>query len=280
VKKIIVSSPAKINLFLKILGKRPDGYHNIFTFFQKVSLFDTLEISLDSGKFDIEIECSEPTIPSDKSNLAWKAAELFCNTSGREGLIFINLKKVIPAGAGLGGGSSNAAAVLKGLNQLFGNPLSLKELLEIGAVLGADVPFFIAEWNAAIGSGTGADLKPATSTNSVYLLIWPGFSVSTRWAYKNFVLTSNKETTIFGRGQGSEKLFFWQNDLEPAVFKRFPLLKELKNRLKEAGALHTLMSGSGSVVFGEFESERAARQGLSQMATDQSWKTFVVQGLQ
>ncbi len=281
-KKVIINSPAKINLFLKVTGKRPDGYHDIYTIFQKVSLFDKVEICANTKvqSNTIELECSDPEIAADNTNLAWIAAELFLDKSGAEGSVSIKLHKKIPAGAGLGGGSSNAAAVLKGLNALFGSPLGLDDLLGLGADLGADVPFFITEWGAATGTGKGTRLHPVQSSNSYYILIWPGFSVSTKWAYENFVLTSNKETTIFGPGQGSEEVFLWQNDLEEAVMTRYPLLRELKSRLKDAGALHTLMSGSGSVIFGEFPSRQEAMNGLSRLATDHSWKTYVVQGLQ
>ncbi len=279
-KTSILKTPAKINLFLKITGKRPDGYHNIYTLFQKISLFDSLEIGVQPGPHKINLVCSDPSLPSNSSNLAWRAAELFLTKSGLNGSISIKLDKEIPAGAGLGGGSSDAAAVLKGLNKLYGNPLDQEELLTMGKALGADVPFFITNWNAAIGTETGTNLRPVQPSNSYYVLVWPGFSVSTKWAYENFILTSNKETTIFGPGQGFDKAFLWQNDLEKAVFKRYPVLQEIKFRLKQAGAVYTLMSGSGSVIFGEFSDKDSAIKGLSLLPADQTWKTYVVNGLQ
>ncbi len=279
-KTAILKAPAKINLCLKIIGKRSDGYHDIYTIFRKISLFDELEINVRPGPNNINLSCSDPSLPSNRNNLAWRAAERFLAESGLDGSISIKLNKKIPAGAGLGGGSSDAAAVLNGLNKIHGEPLDMDDLMEMGKGLGADVPFFVAHCNAAIGTGTGTILHPVQLDNSYYILIWPGFAVSTKWAYENLVLTSNKETTIFGPGQGFHKVFLWQNDLEKAVFARYPVLHEIKACLKRAGAINTLMSGSGSVIFGEFPDKETAIKGLSLLPMDQPWKIYVVNGLQ
>ena len=185
-----LESPAKVNLRLEILNKRKDGYHELRTVFQKISLHDTLHFSLKKEK-EISIATDHPNLPVGKTNLVYQAAQSMLKASDYQGGVHIEIKKQIPLGAGLGGGSSNAATTLKALNQLLKKSLSKRKLMEMGLEIGADVPFFIWE-GAAIGSGIGEKLKKVTLPDLQYVLIYPNFEVSTRWAYQNFVLTNQR----------------------------------------------------------------------------------------
>jgi 4-diphosphocytidyl-2-C-methyl-D-erythritol kinase len=182
-----LESPAKINLRLEILKKREDGYHELRTILQKISLYDTLHFSLEKEK-GISIMSDHPALPIGKRNLVHQAVQSILKRSCYKGGVCIKIGKRIPLGAGLGGGSSNAATTLKALNQLLNMDLSMKELMGIGAEIGADVPFFFFK-GAAIGLGIGERLKKIELPALWYVLIYPNFEVSTRWAYQSFVLT-------------------------------------------------------------------------------------------
>ena len=186
-ESIRLESPAKVNLRLEILKKRGDGYHEIKTIFQKISLYDTLHFFLKRRR-GIRIAADHPCLPTGKRNLVYQAVRSMLERSDYEGGIDIEIEKRIPLGAGLGGGSSNAAATLKALNQLLKINLSKKELMEMGVGIGADVPFFLFE-GSAIGSGVGERLRKIELPTLWYILIYPNFEVSTRWAYQNFILT-------------------------------------------------------------------------------------------
>lgn len=188
---ISLESPAKINLRLEILRKRQDGYHELRTIFQKISIHDTLRFSL-RGKKGISIAADHPKLPVGKNNLVYRAAQLIFEASQYTGGLDIEIEKRIPLGAGLGGGSSNASATLRALNHLLRTELPEKELVRMGLELGADVPFFFCE-GSAIGSGIGERLEKVKLPDLWYVLIYPNFEVSTRWAYSNFVLTPSTE---------------------------------------------------------------------------------------
>ncbi|MEA3384910.1 MAG: 4-(cytidine 5'-diphospho)-2-C-methyl-D-erythritol kinase [Thermodesulfobacteriota bacterium] len=272
-------APAKINLFLLISGRRPDGYHLIFTMFQKISLWDEIELSVEQGKkAGIYLECPDSELISGLDNLAYQAAELFLEKTGLGLVVKILLKKRIPIGGGLGGGSSNAASVLKGLNELAGFPLNVASLHLLGCSLGADVPFFLLEAPAAVGRGIGTELEVVNVPHRWYVLIYPGFSISTRWAYENYVLTGQDQDTIFDAGEVIQAAM-WLNDLEKVVIGKYPEIGWIKDELVALGAEAALMSGSGSTVFGAFLSQEAAHRAASSLEVNRDLHTLLVESL-
>ncbi len=251
-----LDAPAKLNLFLFVTGRRPDGYHELFTLFHKVCLSDRVRLAVREGRPGIELETAGLEVPAGPENLAWKAASRFLSASGARVHVSIGLVKVIPSGAGLGGGSSDAAAVLLGLNRLLGAPLRAGEMARIAKGIGADVPFFLLDRPSALGRGIGDRLEPVDLPHRWFLLVKPPYSISTAEVYGNYRLTTSEDATIFHAGYAFEP-GKWENHLERVVCSRWPEIGELKQRLLESGAEAALMSGSGSTVFGVFE-ERAA----------------------
>ncbi len=257
---MIWRAPAKINLFLRVLGKRTDGYHDIFSLMQKISLYD--ELSFAPLARGIQLKCSDLELPTNENNLVFRAAELLFSNVGYLGGIEITLNKKIPLAAGLGGGSSDAACTLMALNELCSFGLTKKELMEIGSKLGADVPFFIFG-NSAFASGIGDKLKVCKNLPELHVvLINPQFPLSTKAVYSNFNLrlTSEKINYSIPRlltlGDVIREL---HNDLQEVSLNMRPELGDLKQILLRHGALGALMSGSGPTVFGIFSDERAAR---------------------
>ncbi len=277
-KRFRIISPAKVNLRLDILEKRQDGYHELRTIFQKISLHDTLFFTLRKEK-GIRIQTNHPDLPTGRGNLVFKAAHLILKRSNYKGGILIQIKKRIPIGAGLGGGSSNAAATLYALNQMLGMGLTKEELMEIGIKIGADVPFFLYKGGAAIGSGIGERLEKIELPLLFYVLIYPNFEVSSRWAYQNFLLT--KKEFHFNLHQlltTPQRIssFLW-NDLEEVVSHRYQEIAMMKEMLLSVGALGSLMSGSGPTVFGIFSSEEAskkAKQKIKKKVKERGWEIF------
>ncbi len=254
-------APAKINLFLKILARRPDGYHELQTWMQKLSLFDRITLTLRDGS-GIRLRCPGAGLPADETNLAWKAAAVFFSAvrPGAQRGVDITLEKNIPVAAGLGGGSSDAGTVLRGLNTLFGNAFPEEVLLDMGRKLGADVPFFITEHQAVLATGIGDRMEPVRALDQcAFVLVNPGFAVSTRWAYENFALTKDaKNSTLPGLQKLNVDTFLFTemtNDLERVTIGRYPEIAEIKKKLRAAGAVTALMSGSGPTVFGVFPDE-------------------------
>lgn len=257
---------AKINLSLRVLHKRPDDYHELRTIFQAVSLFDTLQIEFQPAKASRVDLDSELAIPKE-SNLVVRAAELFLETLKVRGRVRLRLAKRIPMGAGLGGGSSDAAATLLALAALTGRGNSLENLAELGARLGSDVPFFLYG-GTALGIGRGTELYPLPDPPELpALIVAPGVHISTPEAYRalNRSLTEESQSSIMSNLQR----FAWQleagpgqfgeseNDFESAVFRQYPRLAEIKRKLLKQGARPALMSGSGSALFGVFETSGA-----------------------
>lgn len=260
-----IESYAKINLGLRVLGRRTDGFHEIETIFQQISLKDDLEIELIDRDRDIEIKTIPPVCPDNETNLAFRAAKILQGTMNRRLGCRIVIRKNIPIGAGLGGGSSNAAATLTAMNELLKAGLNRKKLTELASRLGSDVPFFILG-GTALGEGRGEKLTPLKSM-PVYtgLLISPPLHISSAWAYQNsnFSLTKTfKKSKLrsFTRisSQTEKWRHFLRNDLEDVVFHKYPYLKEVVDRLYDLGAFHARMSGSGSSLFGLFESGEVA----------------------
>ena len=260
-----VRALAKINLDLRVLGKRPDGYHELRTIFQTISLADTLDIGFLPGRRTV-IEIEDPlAIPG---NLAGKAAEGALDALSMRGRVSIRLAKRIPMGAGLGGGSSDAAAVLLALPVLAGRIIPLPRLCELGAALGSDVPFFLLG-GTAVGIGRGTELFPLPDgPRRAGLLVAPAVHVSTAEAYRRLsprLTVELQESTMF-----SFQSLVWDrgvpedpcNIFEAVVFEQHGQLAELKRRLVRAGASPVLMSGSGSAIFGLFRGRAAARDAL------------------
>ncbi len=245
---ISLTAPAKINLSLRILGKRPDGFHELETLMAPIGLADTIEVSHGTGH-GITLTCNDPELPTDSNNLCVKAAEAFRVATGLDHGIAITLLKRIPHGAGLGGGSSDAAAVLKGLNELFDEPLVNEELHQIAASLGSDVPFFLTS-GPAWCRGRGEILEEASALpKRNLLLIKPPFPVPTAWVYKKYaeLKESGKPLTQ------PEKQFLGDleivNDLEAPVFHKYLLLPVMKTWLREKpGVEAAFMTGSGSTM--------------------------------
>ena len=270
---LVVRAPAKVNLNLHILGKRSDGYHDLDTVMQKLDLVDVLTLRR-LEKPGIELNCPGSDLPEDESNLVWQAAAAYLEATGlgKEYGLSIILEKKIPVAAGLGGGSSDAGAVLTGLNQLFRKRLEEDVLLSLGVALGADVPFFIVPYAAVHATGIGDRMtRHASLDKCALLLVNPGFSVSTAWVYKNFTLTrADKDSNLSDSREnkrfcgGVRPLY---NDLEAVTIAHYPQLKDIKRFMNDCGASGTLMSGSGPTVFGIFpDQESNTNSGLQECA--------------
>lgn len=254
---ITVSAPAKINLALDITGKREDGYHLLETVFQSISVYDKLDISLKENK-GIDLSCSIPWIPCNEKNLAYKAAAAFTEYTGFGKGVKINLEKKIPSQAGMGGGSSDAAAVLKGMNVLAGEPLSSEELCSIAAGLGADVPFFIYG-GTAYAEGIGEKLEVLPLLKDVIIVAAKGKGgISTPEAYRRIdaleTLTHPKTQELRNAlKNGADKNTLWQYCGN--VFEEVTDLKDvadIRSFMLRSGAAFSCMSGSGAAVFGIF----------------------------
>jgi len=260
-------SPAKINLFLKVTGKRPDGYHNLHTLMCGITLFDTLFFEFDES--DIRVCCSHPEVPEDNSNLVWKAADIYLRNMDSLCGIKITIEKKIPVGAGLGGGSSNAATVLKVLNKYFGLKFSDDKLRDMGLEVGADVPFFISG-RPAVAEGVGEKLRIVDQLKPFHVLLLNlGFSVSTAMVYKNLNLgltKCEKKITKFPfEGISVDILEILCNDLEIVTAKMFPDIERTKAQLIQLGAEGALMSGSGPTVFGLFSDADQAKKAYGEL---------------
>ncbi|MDB6068294.1 MAG: 4-diphosphocytidyl-2-C-methyl-D-erythritol kinase [Pedosphaera sp.] len=264
-------SPCKVNLLLNILGRRADGFHELETVMHPVRFCDQLVFS--RGGQGIELTCSDASLPVDSKNLVHRAATAFLEAARITEGVRIHLEKKIPQAAGLGGGSGNAATTLLGLNELFGQPLAAEQLPAIAAELGSDIPFFL-QTKPALATGRGEkitsfDAFPAMN-GAVFLLIHPGFGISTPWAYKNLARFPAALNGQAGRAQkliqllqGSDlatagKEFY--NSLEAPALEKYPLLALYQEFLRANGATAALMSGSGSTTFALAENQAAAEQ--------------------
>lgn len=269
---MILQAYAKINLGLRILRRRADGFHAIETIFHRISLSDQLAITARAAS--IELSSTDPALPCDATNLCWKAVTLLQEACGTRQGASIHITKRIPMGAGLGGGSSDAAVVLRHLPRLWGHVLTDARLHELGALLGSDVPFFLQQ-SSAYAEGRGEQLTPFECQLPYWiLLVNPGIHVSTPWAYKEFSKKLSEgyqvpRGTLFSpeahRMHPLSKVLY--NDFEDVVFPAYPAIGELKQTLLASGAAYALMSGSGSSVFALFEDERRARSAQAACAS-------------
>ncbi|OGU69967.1 MAG: 4-(cytidine 5'-diphospho)-2-C-methyl-D-erythritol kinase [Stygiobacter sp. RIFOXYC12_FULL_38_8] len=261
-KRIEIKAPAKINIGLDVLSKREDGYHNLNTLFYPIlDLFDVLIFEW-SERF--EFICNASSIPNDESNLVVKAAKLLENFSGKSITAKIELRKNIPSQAGLGGGSSDAAATLISINEMFQLGIKYEKMLELALELGSDVPFFIKA-KPAIGTSRGEALKMVNvDIEEPILIVNPGINVSTKEAFSN--IKGNEAASDFlaliteGKFSYSLARALIKNDFESNVFKLYPEIGEIKKTLYDCGALFALMSGTGSTVYGIFSNIEAAKK--------------------
>jgi 4-diphosphocytidyl-2-C-methyl-D-erythritol kinase len=262
-----VLAPAKINLSLKILGRRYDGFHELDTLIAPISLYD--EIRIDKGRpgKGIEFRCDDPSVPQGDNNLAVRAAKAFFETTKIDPAVLIELEKKIPHGAGLGGGSSDAASVLLALNELFDAKLSLEALAEIAWPIGSDVPFFIFR-SAATCKGRGEMVTPIKLKRKFsILLLKPAFVVSTAWAYSHWQGSREIPGICYEAQEFEDQTFV--NDLERPVFEKFVFLAQLKMWLlsqPEVGA--ALMSGSGSTMFAVMQADADSVANRAKAALD------------
>jgi 4-diphosphocytidyl-2-C-methyl-D-erythritol kinase len=279
-----IRAPGKINLFLRVTGKRPDGYHDLISLMCCVGIYDELELAF--GQRQTRVICSHPDVPEDETNLAWRAAELFLRTAAiTDTGVHITIKKVIPVGAGLGGGSSNAAAVLTALNSRFDAPVSPGKLHDMARLLGADVPFFLYK-KPAVATGIGDILDAFDNLPSFpVVIVYPSVAVSTSQVYKNLNLrlTKNKKKnsySVFKMDWDCNAPRLLHNDLEDAASELCPDIRRAKQALIAHGAAGALMTGSGSSVFGLFNSPAAAEKASGDIsAANRSWRLLVTRTL-
>ncbi|KYC40865.1 4-diphosphocytidyl-2C-methyl-D-erythritol kinase [Scytonema hofmannii PCC 7110] len=297
-------APAKINLYLEIIGDRSDGYHELVMILQSIDLAD--EIHLQAGSIDaIRLRCNYPELPTDRGNLAYRAAELmtvkFPVAYAKYGGVDINIQKRIPIAAGLAGGSANAAAVLVGIDLLWNLGLTLTELEQLGSLLGSDIPFCVGG-GTAIATGRGEQLSPLNALDNIYIVLgkYRSLEVSTAWAYKTYrqqfgetylrdteslaaraaaVHSGSMVKAIVNRDpkEIAEKL---HNDLERVVLPEYPQVLQLRETFAAAGVLGTMMSGSGPTVFGICESQQQAEQvktRVRETIPDKDLELFVTQ---
>ncbi len=282
--EITVFAPAKINMVLRILDRRPDGFHNLWSIMQTVALEDEVSIKICADRQDIQLRCDVAQLAADQSNLVYRAAaEVLARARQPIGLD-IELRKRIPMGAGLGGGSSDAAATIIGLNRLLRLEWSPTQMADAGQSLGSDVPFFLFAPSAFV-AGRGETVRPVVIEGGRWVvLVNPGFGVNTKWAYQELAATRPAVTPLSPVQQSLDRQsqVSWaqliaaaENDFEAPVFSAHGKLREIKRNLRNYGAEIALLSGSGATVFGVFASEARARQAHAQFANEISMTAFV-----
>lgn len=269
-EKLTLECRAKINLAIDVLRKREDGYHDVEMILKEIALSDRMTLTLRTdGK--IVISSDSAALPLGEGNLAYRAARLFFEYLGRTEGVEIHIEKRIPMGAGLGGGSADAAGVLKGLNAIFGNPFDVDALLRLGARLGSDVPFCVLG-GCAKATGIGDILTPFPMPPALHCVIAkPEPFVSTKWVYENLDLSKrpdglNVSEVAEGirRGDLSAICQNAANILETVTIPAYPIVGWIKEAFLESGAVLSLMSGSGSAVFGLFTTQQKAKDGVAQ----------------
>ena len=279
----IITLPAfaKINLGLRVLGRRADGYHEISTVFQTITLHDRLTFQTRPDAH-LELNCSDPEIPTDSSNLVLRAAVALRERYGLRRGARVDLEKIVPAGGGLGGGSSDAAVTLVALASLWGIETDAHELTELGARLGADVPFFLTG-GTALGTGTGTDIRPLEDVTKMHLVVvMPGVRVSTADAYKALGARAlTKADTVANLFVSHAEADFsdslcdvMSNDFEAVVLRLHPEIGRARDALTKAGAKRSMLSGSGSGVFGVFESKGEAERARGSLDAEAGWRVF------
>ena len=270
-RSLVLYPPAKVNLILKIFDRLPNGYHGLWSLMQTIGVTDELTIHLDDSFTGIRLECSDRSVSEIADNLVYRAADVVLRQSGATVGVSMTLKKHIPVAAGLGGGSSDAAATIMGLNHLLALGWSQSDMAKLGQTLGSDVPFFI-EAPTAIIRGWGEHILPKTFHDTRWiLLVNPGFPINTGQAYKRLDegrpevpllsdhLKAFEQASSLSWKQLSAQL---ENDFEIVLFHDYPVLAEIKKNLVELGAESALLSGSGATMFGVFQDQARAKKAL------------------
>ncbi len=256
-----VLSPAKVNLFLKVTSKRPDGYHNLVSIVDIISLYDEMRIREAPGG-EVIVRDSRSLLPPGEGNTIYRAIMLMKERYGVKSGVTVDVEKRIPLGAGLGGGSGNAATTIRELARLWNLRVEPSELADVGRRVGADVPLFLYG-KSCVMRGIGERISPIDLPLIWYVIVYPNVSVSTEKVYKGLkIVLTNEENEVTFSGKFScvrEVAAILENDLEEVAFCICPQIKTIKERLKNVGALGSLMTGSGSAVFGVFEDEAEAR---------------------
>jgi len=286
-----ILSPAKINLFLQVTGRRPDGYHELVTLMSHISLYDVMTFNFETA--GISVRCDSAEVPDNDDNLAFKAASLFYDRlpmvyqdhpgSGRHGGVSIFIEKHIPVAAGLGGGSSNAGRTLLQLNQYHGWPFSTVEMNRMGLAIGADVPFFLQE-KPAVATGIGESLATYSRLQVLPIVVaCPDIRVSTADVYKklNLGLTNcgKKLKNFFSDKSAFDFKHYLCNDLETVTIPKYSVISDIKRHLLQTGADAALMSGSGPAVFGIYPELRKARRACELLSANHRWRLFVAETL-
>jgi 4-diphosphocytidyl-2-C-methyl-D-erythritol kinase len=286
---IRVLTPAKVNLILRVLERRADAYHNLWSVMETVELVDELSLRLIPDSTEVRLSCDDSGLPTDDRNLVVRAARRVLDRArqqahGRPVGVDIHLRKHIPVGAGLGGGSSNAAGTIAGMNHLLGLAWSADEMATVGAELGSDVPFFFYAPTAQV-RGRGEEVTPLELRGERWIvLVNPGFPIDTRWAYAELAAhrPAPRPLSDAHRSLASRTSIVWddliplmENDFEAALARSHPILAEVKAQLLAAGAETALLSGSGSTVFGLFPTEASAVRAKAALAATQGQALYV-----
>lgn len=274
---------AKINLGLDVLGRLENGYHEVKMVMQTVEIYD--ELSFEKTESGIVVSTDSGELPTDENNLIYKAAKLMMDTYGIKEGVRIHLQKNIPIAAGMAGGSTDAAATMKGMNRLFDLDCNLKELMDLGVKIGADVPYCILG-GTALAEGIGEKLTALPPAPDCFLLVAkPDINVSTKYVYEHLDAEGVSEhPDIDGMVQAIEEgsldgvIKRMGNVLENVTVKAYPIIDEIKNRMKELGAVGSLMSGSGPTVFGIFVDEESVHQAFEQISQEQLAKQIFITG--
>jgi 4-diphosphocytidyl-2-C-methyl-D-erythritol kinase len=272
VATLTLTAPAKINYLPDVIAKRPDGYHDLRMIMQRVNLCDQISLTLTDTP-DIVVTCTSPGAPDGPENIAWKAAKIMLDLAKNSRGVTITIEKNIPTAAGLGGGSSDAATVLMGLNIMLELNIPEQKLMDIGCTLGADVPFFIFK-KTALAEGIGEVLTAMPAMPCAWiLLVNPGVHVSTAWVYSNLKLTNRQQLNRLPEFYDNVEdiCSILSNDLESVTIQAFPVIDEIKQKLLELGALASMMSGSGPTVFGVFSDLSSAEQAQKKLSETTGW---------
>lgn len=265
--EIHVTAPAKVNLILRVLARRPDGYHDLWSLMQTVALEDHLTLRLKPDSVGIRIETDQPSLPTDRRNLIYRAAERVLAEAHVASGLDIAVRKRIPVSAGLGGGSSDAAATIAGLNRLLALGWPAEKMARVSEELGSDVPFFFFAPSAVVQGRGERVARLALAGERWVVLVHPGFPIETRWAYERLAASRAAVAPLSETLQNlsgptpvswDEVIPLMENDFEPALAPSHPELGEIKRALLQHGAEAALLSGSGATVFGVFKDENSA----------------------
>ena len=278
-----ICTPAKINLILRVLDRRSDGYHNLWSLMQTVALEDELRFQVRADSTELRLKCDVASLPTDRRNLVWRAAALVLDRAGLQVGLDIEITKRIPLAAGLGGGSSDAAATIVALNHLLRLGWSGGEMAQVGAALGSDVPFFFFA-PSAIVRGRGEDVAAVMVTGARWVvLVHPGFPIETRWAYDRLAATREHVRPLSEQHSriASQASLAWEdviplmeNDFEQPLVPVYDAIRKMKARLLSEGAETALLSGSGATVFGIFRDEDSAVRAQTSVGQVRGWRAY------